>query len=139
MIPNLDNFVFSQNFAVSQIRGCWFQIWQYHFQIPAQKYPNQAFLVPNLRIYIFAPNFAARQIERRWFQIWQQYFQIPAPKYKNLAILVPNLRIFNFCTKLGDADFKYDNVFSKLLPKTPKQSIFGSKFKNSNFCTKLCN
>ena len=44
LIPNLGIFILSQNFAVRQIRGCWFQIWQYSFQIPAQKHPNKTFL-----------------------------------------------------------------------------------------------
>ena len=35
------------------------------FQIPAQKYTNQASLVPNLQVFIFAPNFATRQIQGR--------------------------------------------------------------------------
>ena len=67
--PNLVIFIFSQNFAIRQIQGCWFQIWLYCFQMPVQKYANQTFLVPNLRIFIFTPNFATRQIRGRWFQI----------------------------------------------------------------------
>ena len=38
--------------ANTQIWGCWFQIWQYCFQMPAQKYPNNAFLVPNLGTFV---------------------------------------------------------------------------------------
>ena len=37
-------------------------IWQQYFQIPAQKYANQACLVPNLRIFIFSPTFAIEEI-----------------------------------------------------------------------------
>ena len=50
---------------------------------------------------------------------------------------------FYFCTKLCNntqqlegADFRYDNMFSRLLPKTPKSGIFGSKFPVFYFCTK---
>ena len=60
LVPNLGIFaffhdtifVFVPNFAIRQIRGRRFRIWQYYFQIPHQKYANQAFLVPNLRIFI---------------------------------------------------------------------------------------
>ena len=56
MVPNLGIFIFLQNFAIRPIRGCWFQMWQFCFQIPVQKYPNQAFMVQNLRIFTFALN-----------------------------------------------------------------------------------
>ena len=39
--------------------------------------------------------------------------------------------------KFESADFKYDNSFSKLLPKTSKRGNFGPKFRNF-FWTKLC-
>ena len=71
---NLVIFIFSRNFTNRQIRGRWFQIWLYCFQMSVQKYANQTFLVPNLRIFIFA--LAARQIRWRWFQIKPWYFQI---------------------------------------------------------------
>ena len=43
MVPNLGIFVFSRDFAVWQIWGCWFQIWQQFFKILALKYPNKTF------------------------------------------------------------------------------------------------
>ena len=49
-IRHLGIFIFLENFGMRQIRGCWFQIWQYYYQLPAPKYPNQALLVSNLRI-----------------------------------------------------------------------------------------
>ena len=55
------------------------------FQIPAQKYPNKAFLVPNLRIFIFVPKFVIKQIQ--WYR-----FQIPEHK----AFLVTDLTNFIF-------------------------------------------
>ena len=45
MVPNLRIFIFALNLATRQIQGRCFQISQYFlFQIPAQKYPNKAFL-----------------------------------------------------------------------------------------------
>ena len=121
MVPNLGIFVFLRNFEIRQIRWSWFKIWQYNFQLPVQKYPNQVFLVPNLRIFTFAPNFAARQIWGRWFQIWQQYFQVPVPNF------FPNLRIFIFCTKLcnkANSRVLISNmtmVFQNCCPKHPNK------------------
>ena len=40
LIPNLGVFVFSWNFAVTQIPGYSFQLWQNKFQLSTQKYPN---------------------------------------------------------------------------------------------------
>ena len=56
------------------------------------------------------------------------------PTFKNFHFFHETLQQGKF----EGADFKYDNGFSKLLRKTLKV-FFGSKFKNSNFCTKLCN
>ena len=94
MVTNLDIFIFSWNFAIRQIRGCWFQIWQYYFQIQAQKYPNNALFVPYLRIFIFVPNFAARQIWGGWSQNMTMIFQNCCQKHPIKAFLVPNLRVF---------------------------------------------
>ena len=51
-VPSLVTLAFSKNFAIRQIGGCWFQVWQYLFQIPAQKYRSQGFLVGNLGIFV---------------------------------------------------------------------------------------
>ena len=88
MVPNFDIFFLSRDFANRQIPGCWFQIWQYYFQIPAQK----AILVPNL---INAPNFAVRQIWWCWFQV----FQHCCPKHWNKAFLSSGFKDSHFCTK----------------------------------------
>ena len=100
LVPNLSNFVSLQNFVISLIRMCWFQIWQYCFQIPVQKYPNQAFLVPNLGTFVLPWHFANRQIWGWWFQIYDNSFiKILAQKCPNKAFLIPNLGIFCFFTK----------------------------------------
>ena len=172
MIPNLGVFVFPRNFAVRQIRGCWFQIWQYHFQIPAQKYSKKAFLVSNFGIFIFSQSFAIRQIEgflanlkfKDFYQttILQQtlqedkfedadfkydnnIYQLLARKYGNLTFLVPNLRIFIFCRKLCNKANSWVLISNTTIVsqnccrKHLNVASFGSRFKNPNFCTKLCN
>ena len=52
LVPNLEIFVFSQNFAIRQIRGDWFQIQQHYFQIATQKYPNKVFF-PKCKDFYF--------------------------------------------------------------------------------------
>ena len=70
----------------------------YYFQIPAQKYLKQAFLVPNLlRIFISAPNFAIRQIRGRWFQYNNSIFNNSILKS---SIFGSNFKDFYFFTKL---------------------------------------
>ena len=91
LFPNLGIFIFPPNFSGRQIRGCWFQIFQYFFQIIILKYPNQKFFVSNLGILALLQKFTIRLIWGCWFQIWQYSVQIPVQKYPNLEILVPNL------------------------------------------------
>ena len=40
LFPNLSIFILEQNFAIRQIRGHWFQMQQYYFQVPAGKIPK---------------------------------------------------------------------------------------------------
>ena len=74
--PKFIFFYLTWNFAFRWMRRCWFQIWQYFFQIPVQKYPNKAIFVPNLFIFYLTWIFAFWQIRRCWFQIWQQFFRM---------------------------------------------------------------
>ena len=106
------HFCFFAKFAIRQIWGCWFQIWQQFFEVPAQKYQYKAFLVPNLRIFIFALNFATRQIWGRylkydnnifkfqlkntqikhfWSQNWGFLFYIKLCCQTNLRVFVSNM------------------------------------------------
>ena len=50
--PNFKDFYFAPNFAIRQIWGRWFQIWQWLFRI-ARKYPNKAFFVLNVSMFYF--------------------------------------------------------------------------------------
>ena len=58
LVPGLGIFVFSRMFEIRQIWGCWFQIWQFRFQIAARKYLNKIFLGPN-RYFHFFLNFCS--------------------------------------------------------------------------------
>ena len=66
-----------------------------------------------------------------------------SPKYPNQTFSVPNLRALTFASnftirhKFETADFKCDNSFSKLPPKTPKEGIFGPWFKEFYFVQKF--
>ena len=99
LVSNLGIFIISQNFAMRQVRKCWFQMWQNCFRITSQKYPNKAFLVPNSGIFVSSQKFAIRQIRECWFQIWQWLFWIPARKYRNKAFFMLNVISFYFCVK----------------------------------------
>ena len=107
------NFLcFARNFATRQIRGCWFQIWQWFFKIAAQHTKIRQFLVPNLRILSFARNVLITQFGGRLLEIWQYFFNILAKnpkqsifrsnfvfvfilmkpyKFTNLSVLIKNL------------------------------------------------
>ena len=93
------------------------------FQIAAQKYLHQVFLVPNSKIFIQANS---RVLNSNMVIV----FDFTAQKYLNKAFLVPNLFIFLFLDEtqhfdnVEGADFKYDNSFSKFQPKTHPNRSF---------------
>ena len=124
---------FPPNFAIWQIRECWFQIWQYSFQIPVKKYWNNTFLIPKLDIFGFPANFAIRLIWGCLFKTWQYCFQVPVQKHPNEAFLVPNLGRFffsKFCnyTNLMVLTSKMTILFSSSSPEMTKKDIFCPKF-----------
>ena len=82
MVPNLKTFSFAPNFAIRQIQGRWFQIWQYFFEIPAQKYSNKAFLVPNLGIFISHEILQLGKFEGADFKRDNSFFKIPVQQDK---------------------------------------------------------
>ena len=96
LVLNLGSFVFSRNFPVTQILGCWFQIWQYCFQIPAPKYPSQAIFVTNLRIFIFCTKLSIKADSKALIANMTMFFQNCCPKYPNNIFLFPNLGIIIF-------------------------------------------
>ena len=54
LVLNLRIFIFASKFAIRQIGGCLFPIWQSIFRIPNQKYPNKAFFVLNVSNFYFS-------------------------------------------------------------------------------------
>ena len=129
LVPNMGIFIISWYFAIRQIWGCWFQIWQYFFQVLAQKYSNHTFLFffceicnqTNLRVLISV------------------FFQITAQKYLNKAFFDPKFKDFYFCTKLCNKKnsrtliWNMTIIFSHSTPKICKLGIFGPKFKDFYF------
>ena len=73
MLPNLYISVLPQNFAIRQVQGCWFPIWQKEFfksnpklprdSIFGKKYWNKAFFVQNLSIFVSSQNLELEKFE----------------------------------------------------------------------------
>ena len=132
MVPNFRNFVFSRNFAVWQIRGCWFQIWQYFCQVFVQKYPNQACLIPNLRIFILHQTLQLDKFDGVDFKYDNGSFELK-PKNTQIKHFLSKIKVF-FCMKLCILKnlrvliSKMAIVLFKFQLKIPKYQIF---FENS--------
>ena len=163
MFPNLGIFILSQNIAITRIQAQWLLMWQYFFQIPAQKcpakayldnsylkflqkkYPNKEFLVRSFRHFYFSRNFAIRQISRALCSNAAILISNSVQKYLYKAFLVPNSRILIFAqnlaikTKFEDANFKYDNSVFKFQSKYTQIRHVWPKFKEFYFCSKLYN
>ena len=130
---------FSQNFAIRQIRGCWFQIWQYLPLNSSPKIPKYCSFSPKLRqnLDILSQNFAIKQIRGCWFQIWKYFFQIAFQKYRNKRFLVQNLGIFvsspNFAIRqIRGCLFQiWQYLLSNSSPKIPKHCSFSPKFRQN--------
>ena len=143
LVPNLSICIISHYFAVRQIQGCWFQIWQQFSKILCQKYPNKAFLVPIFCIFVFPWNFGITKSRGCWCQICKYCFQIPAQKYINQAFFIPNLDIVVFreilqIDKFEGVDFKSDNSFFKVLAqKFPNKPFLGKNTKIRHFCSQI--
>ena len=138
MTPNVDIFIFPQNFAITQIREWWSQIWQYCFQMPAQKYPNKAFLVPNLSIFVESADFRynnvvfksqpkTTQMRRFWSKILHTAFS--SAKF---GIFVFPQKFFSY-TKSGVLISKVTILLSNYNSKITKLGIFGLEFRHFHF------
>ena len=100
MVPNLGNLIFPWNFWVNQIQWWWFQIWQYYFQIPAQNYPDQSFLVP-IRIFIFHQTLQQDKFEDFDFKHDKNIFKFQ-PKFQcKLGIFGPKFKDFYFAPNVA--------------------------------------
>ena len=90
--PRFKDFYFAPNFAVRQIWGRWFQIWQWLFRILAWKYPNKVFFCPKCKHFLILHE--ASHIE---------IFQPKIPKYE---ILFENSKVFFFLSEtLSELNF----------------------------------
>ena len=96
MVPNLDIFAFLRNFAVRQIRGCWFQIWQYCFQMPAQKYQNKAFLFLEFWNFYFCTKLCSKTNSTTVIWIMTTLFSNSSPKIRKLGIFGSKFKDFYF-------------------------------------------
>ena len=64
LVPNVEIFVSSTKFAVTEIERCWFQIWQFFLKILAQKYSTYlGILVQNLDILFPQPILQLEEFE----------------------------------------------------------------------------
>ena len=136
MVPNLGIFVLSQNFAITQIPGCWFQIWQHCFQIPAKKIPKWRVFSPKYKDFYF-------RTKLLFWQNWRVLISNMTMAFSNLS---PNNQIppqkSKFCTKckyfyfckrfrimknLRIQIFRMTIVFSNSSLKIPKNDIFCEK------------
>ena len=134
------SFVFFQNFAISQLWGCWFQIWQY-----------------SLKFYQ-----KSKEMRHIWSQIYELLFLFKVLefdkseyrhfKYENsyLKFYQKNIQTTYFCIfsvlyffkilqfdKFEGADFKYSNTLSNSTKKVKKWGIFDCNFMRFCFCLKF--
>ena len=97
LVLNLRTFIFTWTFALRKIRGCWFQIWQWLFQIPAQKYPNKATFCPKCTYFNFCMKLRILKNSRVVISKMTIFFLKFQPK--NTAYSVKDQKIFSFYVK----------------------------------------
>ena len=92
----LRHFCFFAKFAIRQIWGCWFQIWQQFFQIPAQKYQNKTFFCPKVKDFYFCTKLCSKTNSRTL--IWNMTIVLSnsSPKIRKLGIFGPKFKDFYF-------------------------------------------
>ena len=86
LVPKLGFLFFAPNFAIRQIGGGWFQIWQYcsKFQPKIPKSGD------------FGPILKKDKLEDADFKYEYSIFKILAQRYPNQIFLIPNLGVFVF-------------------------------------------
>ena len=99
MVPNLGIFVFSRNFAIRQIWGCWFQKW--HFLSNSRvKIPKWGISGPKFKDFHFYTELNNKTNSMTLTFNMAITFSYSSPKTQKLAFVVPKWRIFIFCIKL---------------------------------------
>ena len=131
MVSHLRIFIFTPNFATKQIQGRWFQVWQYFFQIPVQRYSNKAFLVPNLEIFVFFhKKLQLEKFEGADFKYGNSFCKIPAHTHmRHFWSQIWAISLFHEILQLDQfqgADFKHNIIF-KLQPKNSQISYLWSQ------------
>ena len=95
-----------------QIRGCWFQIWQYFFKFTAQNTQIRQFWCQNW-IHFFVLHiffFAFRQILGCWFHLSQSLLPICSLKILKRTYLVSSLRIYIFARNFLNLQLKNTEI-----------------------------
>ena len=141
LVSNLGIFIFSRDFPIKQIRGCWFQIWQYCFQLPDRKYPNLQFLVSNLRIFILHQTLHTDKFEGVDFKYDNGFFEFQSENnpIELFFFFSLNVSIFYLCMRLRilkNSRVLISKVaidFFKFQLKIPKYKIFFENSKVSFF------
>ena len=89
-------FYFAPNFAIRQIWGRLFQIWQWLFRIQARKYPNEAFFVLSVSIFKFCMKLRILKNSRLLIRKMAIVFFKSQPKVPKYKILFEKLNFFSF-------------------------------------------
>ena len=90
LVLNLGFLFFAPNFAIRQIRGGWFQIWQYCFKFQ----PKIA------KSGCFGPILEKDKLEDADFKYDNSIFKILAETYPNKTFLVKNIQIKDFWSQI---------------------------------------
>ena len=141
LVSNLGIFIFSRDFPIKQIRGCWFQIWQYCFQLPDRKYPNLQFLVSNLRIFILHQTLHTDKFEGVDFKYDNGFFEFPSENtpIELFFFFFPKCKYFlslhetSHTEKFEGTDFESGNRFFQVPAKNTQIQNFLWKLKSFSF------
>ena len=125
LVPNLDIFVFSRNFAVRQIWRCWFQIWQQFFFKFQPK-------ITRFKDFYFWTKLCNKTNSRTLIWNMKITFSNSIPKTRKLGVLGPKYKDLNFAPNF--AVWRpwlpiWQWLFRILVRKYPNKTIFCPKCK----------
>ena len=129
MFSNLDIFAFSGSFAIRKIRGCWFQILQYSFQIPVKKIPKQGIFGPKNRHFCFFSKFYNETNSMVLISSMRIVFSNSNPKIPKEGIFGPKIRHFCFprnftARQIWGRWFQIWQYYCKILAQTYPNKAF---------------
>ena len=93
--PKIRIFCFTWKYLFCHIQRCWFQIWQWFFQIPVQKYPSKRNFCSKFNFFFNMKLWILLNSKDVDFKYDMSYFTF-SPEYQNKALLIPNLKFFCF-------------------------------------------